>query len=141
MSRSKAAFARATAFLLLIAFLPCIWGQLPTGIQDAAPVSGMETTRHAQGTEEGEAPRPTIDHEMALKKRRSQPSEAVPADLPAETGITKAFPTDDPASHSLEAATRSAYQHYASACELRLDDPDLRLHPGHAPPCLTGSAG
>jgi len=104
-----------------------------------------ESTRHMPGADEGEAPRPLVEQDAALKKRRSEPghtqTEAAP--VPVSPQITANLSRwDETDRQRLDMTAQQARQCYEFSCQLMLSDPALRLHPGHAPPQFQpGSAG
>lgn len=126
--------ACTAGFLLLALLLVCAWTRpsaYATGLSNAQV---PESARHVQEAEEGDTPRPVAGRQLAMKQRRDQSSE--PAHIVAlipRFDATQVFTTIDP-DRPLDIATQQASQRHAHASRLRLRNPALRLHPGHAPP-------
>ncbi|MEP6907092.1 MAG: hypothetical protein ABI858_03805 [Pseudoxanthomonas sp.] len=140
-SKSRHALLPVMALLLFAFALMC--GGISSSVTVSNLHSGQETQNknHSLGAEEGETPRPAADQEFALKKRRSPPGAVSPMDSALDASPRKTFPMADPDSRLLETTTRKALQRYALARLLRLDNPVIRLHPGHAPPRSMVTAG
>lgn len=135
----KPTLACAMVVVLLVQLL-CGW--TASAVNTPLFVSGTESARHAHGAGEGETPRPVVEQELVLKKRRNQLSEEQRQGVPAKSDPAEIFLLQDPDRRLLDTIARLAHHRYGLARRLRLSDPALRLHPGHAPPeNLSGISG